>query len=219
MRNKLFPTIIVDDFFSDPDQLVDLAQGLKFTYDTDNRWPGQRSEGLHLIDADLFNEIGNRILQCFNLDNHRWRANAVFQLIDSRYGMGFVHDDYPVILTAITYLDRVVKDIDSGTSLYRSKSMYTKEDPVAKGQILSKLSKDEKSKLTESDWQNIQNHNDYYEVVLDVKNVYNRLFAFEGHLYHGANNFKNTAKRLTLVYFFSEIHIPNSKYPLTTFRA
>ena len=40
----LYPTIQVQNFFKNPDEIVEYSKQLKFDYDSEGRWPGKRSD-------------------------------------------------------------------------------------------------------------------------------------------------------------------------------
>ena len=45
----MYPNLIVDNFFEDPDSIVDLSKNLQYSSSDDGRWPGIRSNYLHRI--------------------------------------------------------------------------------------------------------------------------------------------------------------------------
>ena len=47
-----FPITIVDNFFDDPDAIVEVANNLKYFNPQGGHWPGTRTKNLH-IDAPL----------------------------------------------------------------------------------------------------------------------------------------------------------------------
>ena len=49
-----WPTLIVDNFFTDPHAVVKLSKTFKYTKASDNKWPGTRSPPVHEIDKDFF---------------------------------------------------------------------------------------------------------------------------------------------------------------------
>ena len=60
-----FPLTIVDDFFDDPDAIVELANSCMY-FDTDvGNWPGKRTEQLYEIDNRFFNYFGEKIFKLY----------------------------------------------------------------------------------------------------------------------------------------------------------
>ena len=53
----MYPNLIVDNFFEDPDSIVDLSKNLQYSSSDDGRWPGLRSNYLHRIYPRLFDYI------------------------------------------------------------------------------------------------------------------------------------------------------------------
>ena len=45
----MYPNLIVDNFFEDPDSIVDLSTNIQYAPSDDGRWPGLRSNYLHRI--------------------------------------------------------------------------------------------------------------------------------------------------------------------------
>ena len=79
----LIPTIVADDFFREPDELVKLSKTLEFESASDGRWPGLRSKFLHEIDRVLFDKINKKILSIIfpGQTELQYRCASSFQLI------------------------------------------------------------------------------------------------------------------------------------------
>ena len=56
----MYPNLIVDNFFEDPDSIVDLSKNLQYSSSDDGRWPGLRSNYLHKIYPRLFDFISTK---------------------------------------------------------------------------------------------------------------------------------------------------------------
>jgi hypothetical protein len=214
VKNLLFPTLIVDDFLPDPDQLADYAKTLEYKTDPEYKWPGKRSLPLHHFNQELFEYIGVKILNCYNLvDKFTWNAMACFQLVESKYAEGWVHTDIG-LLTSIIYLNKNPHP-NSGTSLYKPKFISNCATNVDdKIESFKKFSQDPNYKLTDYDMEKLRENNQQFVKTLEVKNVYNRLFSFEAGTPHSADDFNFDEPRLTLVYFFREVNIEKNLYPL-----
>ena len=51
--DKYFFKIFVDNFFKNPDKIVEFANKLEYSPDKIGKWPGVRSDPLSHIDTDL----------------------------------------------------------------------------------------------------------------------------------------------------------------------
>ena len=47
-ESMTYPITIVDDFFDDPDEIVELAEALNWYQPDTGNWPGKRTKQLHL---------------------------------------------------------------------------------------------------------------------------------------------------------------------------
>ena len=198
-----FPTIVVDDFYEDPDLWRDFALSQTFFKGDRGSWPGIRTELLHQIDIDLFNVTMRNLLFVLKQYGVTRVSNIEtgFQLIDETYGRGWVHDDDPSFQVAgVIYLNEDAP-LGTGTSLYEDcddfdSEKYTKlfsEDVVtatAEERInYSKYRNEQVSKFTQT---------------IEVGNVYNRCIMFDSRHWHSADNFFGTSAedtRLTQVFF------------------
>ena len=82
---KSFPAVIVDDFFEDPDSIVEIASSLTYKPQEEGVWPGVRSN--LLSDSEdvkilrLFHYMGNRIFDLFGNKPKHWGVYTMFQKI------------------------------------------------------------------------------------------------------------------------------------------
>lgn len=215
MKNRLFPTLVVDDFLNDPDDLISHANNQDYFFLDNQVGPGQRSELLHLLDEELFIYIGNKILSCYSFYNSdiSWNAKAHYHKVDSRYNKGWIHNDKPMILTAIIYLNK--NNLDSGTSLYFPKKPYNYcIHTDVKEKMFYNLNSNKDYVITDYEKKCTDENNNLFNEVLNVKSVFNRLFCFESNIYHAAHAFPKDNSRLTLIYFFNKIHLADHTFPL-----
>mgnify|MGYP000892137647 FL=1 len=49
----IYPTIIIDNFFKNTDVVLNLANILKYKKDVEGRYPGERTEPLHIDNYNL----------------------------------------------------------------------------------------------------------------------------------------------------------------------
>lgn len=210
--NYVIPTTVVDNFFEDPIAIRKYALSLDYELDPEGRWPGKRSKNLHIINRGLFDNICEKFFSLFydveNDENLRWTVKAAFQLTDSSYEEGWVHSDLSLI-SAVIYLNDN-PDPNTGTTIYKPKTVGTKmlhtEEKIR--QIRNKNNGNYRKE-----------NNEQFEESIIIKNKFNRLVAFDGYSYHGANMFEGSTEetsRLTLVFFVEELR--GNKYPIQKLR-
>ena len=213
---KSFPAVIVDDFFEDPDAIVEIASSLTYKPQEGGAWPGVRSNLLSNIDdlkiLRLFNYMGNKILSIFQQNPNKWRIILQFQKIQpfsqnkwDRVNRGWVHSDGDecsgVKFGGIIYLNKNA-DRDTGTSLYKSKNgIYTSETPEIEQKL--KLYSGKGVDIDEYEQIFDEYHNQFIETIR-VDNIYNRLLLFGADTLHGVRTF-GTEERLTLPFFCHNI--------------
>jgi hypothetical protein len=197
-----FPVTVVDNFFDNPDKIVEYALSCEYVKAEDGRWPGKRTAPLHVINPEIFNLSADKLISLFYADNLNptWSAATYFQLVDNNYNGGWIHRDTDYIITGIVYLNKN-ENIKSGTSIYRPK----------KDKFYAKLIHNEEKIKNYTDIQydsekhRIEN-NLQFEETINISNVYNRLICFDSHLLHAAQNFsENLDPRLTLIMFIKNI--------------
>jgi hypothetical protein len=219
MRNvnairPLRPISIIDDFFGDPDAVVELSQHPKIDWTAkqpDEAWPGKRSQSLHNIPHHLFNssccKIIDETLNPFYIQKMYFEANVYFQKTvpytnPDINNKGWIHSDSNFLLSAIIYLN---KEPAPGTSFYKAKLPETKP-------IHTEIKKSFFAGNTENLARYntaLNENNNQYEKLTTVESRYNRCVIFDSRMPHKADGFgtydSNNKERLTLVYFFSVI--------------
>ena len=211
----MWPTVIVDDFFEDPNKIVKFSKTLKFVTAEDSSWPGTRTGPLHEVNNDFFLFSTRKIMSILypmNLDQVKWRATQTFQRSNKEYGeAGWVHSDTSAEITSIIYLS---DHANSGTALYRNPNfmlspLHTKEKEKFYKNLKNKKKAEQKR----------EESNKKYKKVLDMSSNFNRLVLFDAHHWHQATGFGNTKEdRLTLITFFIEVIGDGIKYPIPTMR-
>jgi|TARA_B100000035_G_scaffold234430_1_gene202723 hypothetical protein len=200
-----FPLTIVDDFFDDPDAIVELANSCMY-FDTDvGNWPGKRTEQLYEIDNRFFNYFGEKIFKLyFPGETGNWGIQAHFQKIqpfsDNKWdkkNRGWIHQDAGHWFGGIVYLTKDPEP-DTGTSIYKAKKGYDFQFPEEM-EMKERFYRGEKidEKLYDEVWDRVD---DQYVETVKVENVYNRFVMFNGATHHGVKTF-GTKERLTLNFF------------------
>ena len=211
----MWPTMIVDDFFADPERVVELSKAIKYN-PTDGLYPGQRSEQLHLVDPAFFNWSTAKLIALLypmHSNNIHWKAIQMFQRVPPKvYGAaGWVHHDHFSEITSVIYLSH---NKNSGTSLYKGKdftvgSDYNKE----KEDFYKSLKNKEQAEAFR------KKANDKFEKTVDMQSKFNRLVMFDSHHWHqSTDHVTDDTERLTLLTFFLEITGEKIRYPIPTMR-
>ncbi len=130
----LYPSIVVDNFFSQPELIVDFASKLKFYQNKDGRWPGKRTESLHLIAPQIHRHVGRKVLATLFPNNYTKitynLGDLYFQKISSEFcNTGWIHVDDPAELTIIIYLSKHKK---CGTSIFDYVKAFPTNDESSK---------------------------------------------------------------------------------------
>lgn len=201
------PTIVVDNFYEDPDLWREFALNQDFFKGDRGNWPGLRTELLHRLDRNLFNVVMKKLL--FILKDYGIREvtelQTGFQSIDESYGRGWVHDDDPTFQVAgVIYLNKDAP-LGSGTTIYEDSADFNGE-LYTKAFAEDVLSESPKDRIQYSKYRDEQIS--HFKKSIVVENVYNRLIMFDSRCWHNAGNFFGTTKddsRLTQVFFIRSI--------------
>jgi len=216
-----FPAICVDNFYSDPDQIRNWALSLDYNPAPEGQWPGKRSEKLHLVDPNFFENFCFKLFSLyFDLEktNVSWVVHTQFQLIEpydedpsSKKNTGWVHYDDTSIFGGLIYLTPEI-DINCGTSVYRQDCESISNDLFKE----VKLTFYKSGRYTGYE-KVIENHNTNFTETIIYKNLYNRLISFDGETAHKANSFYTEIPRLTQVFFVDKCDT-DSTWPIARHR-
>ena len=204
----IYPTIILDNFFEEPEKVIKLANSLKYTEATFGQFPGVRSTPLHLDNFLFFEKFGKKVLTVLypSIPEITFNCELSFQKISKEYlNKGWVHKDLITDFTAIVYLS---KHKNCGTSIF---------DSVDVCPFFNKTNKKDMyiNKKFEENLLHLDVNNNQFEETINIKSKFNRLIIFDGGQYHAAHKFIEEGvdeDRLTLIGFFSNIHFPGIKY-------
>ena len=212
---NFFP-VIVDNFFNEPEALVDYGKSLPKTVnryaDGQLLYPGLRSKNLWEIDEILFQTIMTKILSCYfdlgyieiSWENSNMTFQEIPQYSENKNDIknrGWIHQDFPGNhqLAGLIYLTPNIEP-DSGTSLFDLKSSTVKLE-----------SHNMKFPLWEKE--SPQSHIKYEENFLEkvrVQNRFNRLIMYDTREWHRANSYYSgdgEDTRLTLAFFVGGINV------------
>lgn len=195
----LFPIVIQDNFFEDPDFVVNYANKLKYEENIEKA-PGLRTKPIHQFDQKFFSWITNKSLKLYYPDKDlEFSASAVFQKIpvNLKYD-GWVHVDSPCELTALVYLNKHTK---TGTSFYRRKTPmeFSEENQKPKHEYF--LDSNNNKQIEEAKKLN----NSSFEETINIKGIYNRCVMFDASLFHAAHVFTGESKEKERLIFINAI--------------
>ena len=214
-----WPTLIVDNFFTDPHAIVKLSKTLKYVRSPDNTWPGMRTLPLHQVDNDFFHWSTRKIIALLYptqivVDNAiKWQAGQYFQRVPYKaYGEeGWVHGDVEHEFTVIIYLS---DHPQSGTCLYEGKRFNS---------LPKYLEEKEKFYRDLKDFRRMEKYrnkaNSQFRKKVELFSNFNKLILFDGSNWHASINADNSkSDRLTLVTFFTSVTCKGIRYPITQMR-
>lgn len=205
--NGRIPITVVDDFFENPDEVVAFANSLEYSKDPMNAWPGYRTKSLFHVNKKFYDTFCYKFFSLFvdveNDPSIRWESSLFFQKVSNNYRNGWTHTDAPLQFTAIVYLNKNYT-LNSGTSIMAKKNLcvdssWKEKEEFYKTGIETDATKQYKEQL----------ENQFEESII-IRNRYNRLIAFESHLYHKAQDYDMNEERLTLIMFVSKLYTSES---------
>ena len=208
----MYPNLIVDNFFEDPDSIVDLSKNLQYSSSDDGRWPGFRSNYLHRIYPRLFDFICTKITHLFYDTCKSWTYEMTFQKVNpfsenqyDKKNCGWVHSD-EYNFGGVIFLTKNPDD-NTGVTIYKSKnshhSITSQEQEIKNRHFLGGVIDDNIFNQVYDTY-----HNQFEETV-KIKNIYNRLVIFNNDTLHAVQTY-GTKERLTIPFFNTNI---SSKLP------
>ena len=213
----IYPVTIVDNFFPDPDKIVELAYEAEYTNTIDGRWPGKRTMNIGSFNSSLFNWICRRLFQShYETIPDYWEMDMTFQIVEPFHedqyhikNQGWVHNDYQCLYGGLIYLNKHPQK-DTGTSIYTIKNGYCFQESVDTN-VKESLYKGQ-NVLDEVYENAFNNVNGQFEESIRVNNVYNRMLLFDANTYHAAQTFGSNTDRLTLNFFLRNITGPQQPF-------
>jgi len=216
----IYPTVVLDNFFTNPDTIRDFALSLPYERDADGRWPGERSPMLHTHNEDLVFSFAKKIISIY-YDNGMevfWDGiQMAFQKIkpyssnkNSLLNKGWIHTDGRRSFAGVVYLTPYAP-LDTGTTIFGLKQEHhehTQGEQEVKSKLYRGLPFDEKEYNTE-----IEELYNKFKVVTEVKNVYNRCIQYDAQQWHSGTNYHTEGEdRLSLIYFFTNVRSEYTPY-------
>ena len=120
---NMLPTVIIENFFKNVDEIISLSKKFKFKPPTSvENWPGLRTQSLHHNNHDLFNDIIGRILSnYFPNKKIKFSDSSIFFHKFNAGDQAKTHFHYDVgfEIAAVIYLS--LGNIETGTTLFNKK--------------------------------------------------------------------------------------------------
>lgn len=197
------PTIVIDNFYENPELWRDFALDLEFYKGNRGSWPGVRSDYLQNLDSNLFDLFYAKIM--YHLNQYGYtkflELQTTFQLIDESYGEGWVHDDDPQFTVAgVIYLSPDA-DIGTGTTLYSHQTDFNPD-------LYNKIFMDDVLVASEEEREKHKKYREeqrsHFTPTTTIETVFNRCIIFDPRTWHSADKFFGKEKRdtrLTQVFF------------------
>tara|TARA_R110002012_G_scaffold315388_1_gene529160 strand:+ start:662 stop:1435 length:774 start_codon:yes stop_codon:yes gene_type:complete len=226
----LFPTVVVDDFFTDPDDVVKFGHSLELR-DYEVGFPGRRTHNLNKTHSSFAKALMQKIFSVYFSDPSKISCETPsikFQLIpkfsenkEDFRNTGWVHKDVTTVrnkLAGVIYLTPNAQ-LETGTSIVKVKKGcesyldgYNKLDsnqlPMSSWFVEHKAQKGvplkhEREKVAKDK----EKWNGYFEPVTVVGNIYNRIILFDGNEFHCANKYhhEDEGERFIIVFFFNNV--------------
>ena len=201
-----YPLIIKDNFFSDPDAIVNIINHVDYSLSSNN-YPGVRTKSLDEINPKLYEHIFQKIFLLLHdqlplrfESNLKVGFHKIKPFVEGdkwdKKNRGWVHKD-GCLFGGVIYLDKN-PDKDAGTSIYKSKDgidVQTQENIDAKELFYSGQLIDDGHYYNAYD--RVRNQ---YEETLKIPNVYNRLVLIPNDQPHAMTTIGDK-ERNTLVFF------------------
>lgn len=209
---NIFPTTSINNFFKEPDKIVEYAKKLKYKKSKTGSYPGERTENLSKINYELFNSTIYSILSMYYEDLESIGYSDTYlgfhkikpysKSLKDIKNKGWIHHD-GVALGGLIYLNKKSYP-ESGTNLYTPK----KEPVENENAIKTKLDFYKKNKINLSQYKKeMASMENKFTQTHTFNNIYNTLVAFDGFQWHSVNNIYCNPKedRLTLVFFIGKV--------------
>ena len=203
----MYPNLIVDNFFEDPDSIVEIANSVVYN-PTRGWWPGAMSNYLHNIHPRLFDSITRKITNLYYDDCKEWSYEVFFQKVipfsKNQYdkkNCGWVHLDLEYNFGGVIFLNKNPDD-DTGVTIYKSKnghySITPQEEQIKNTHFLGETVDDNIFNQVYDTYHN------QFEETIKIKNIYNRLVLFNNDTLHAVQTY-GTKERLTIPFFNTNI--------------
>ena len=217
-----YPLIIKDNFFSDPDAIVNIINHVDYSLSSNN-YPGVRTKSLDEINPKLYEHIFQKIFLLLHdqlplrfESNLKVGFHKIKPFVEGdkwdKKNRGWVHKD-GCLFGGVIYLDKN-PDKDAGTSIYKSKDGFdvqTQENIDAKELFYSGQLIDDGHYYNAYD--RVRNQ---YEETLKIPNVYNRLVLIPGNQFHAMTTIGDKERNTIVFFCYSMMGVYPPEYKDTT---
>jgi hypothetical protein len=197
------PTMVIDNFYEEPDLVREYALDLEFYKGNRGSWPGVRTKLLHEFDQQTLDIFGKKLL--VYLKDYGYTGfdelQSAFHSTPESYTRGWVHDDDPKLNVAgVVYLNKEAA-MGTGTTIYEDKNDFdgSKYAQAFMEDVLD-VSAEEKQKFNKLREQQVAE----FKKTITMESVFNRCIIFDTRNWHSPENFYGTTvedARLTQVFF------------------
>jgi len=200
-KHKFFPTLIIDNFFDEPELWHHFALTQNYDLEKNCLFPCMRTQPLNTINENIFSSFARTLLNKVSLFKNLNYINAHFHSVDKTYDKGWVHDDDPTTTaTGVIFLNPTAP-LHTGTTIYKDKvdALAEKFMSHIENDMLN-FSAEERQQLNNLR----EEQRNTFEIDIQVENVFNRCVLFDPRVWHSADNFFGTTiedSRLTLVFY------------------
>jgi len=220
--SKKFPILIIDDFYENPDKIINFANTLEFKKSKFGNFPGGRTEALHNLDKKLFNYFCAKLFGVFYDFSYqkdlKWNVVSNFYKIEKpneqdNHTTGWIHKDNQFMMAGLVYLNKDCKN-SVGTKFY--KKIKETDENLSKYKndyFLGKIQLKEYLKVKEE-------YNSCFEETDCIEPVFNRMICYDTSYFHTNADISNLqTDRLTQVFFVDKLEGDNNfKFPLERIR-
>lgn len=205
------PITCVDNFYTNPDKVREWALTLDYGFPVpQENFPGKRTKQLYDLDENFYNSFCQKLFSIFYdyTTPVEWVCDTCFQKIYPYHedplnllNSGWIHLDSGIVFAGVIYLNKDPNP-DAGTSLYTSNCDIIEED--LDFSLRNKLYHNQHVSYEEY-IEKKKNHEEKFDLSLEVKNRYNRLICYDHDVWHKESNFCSKEDfRLTQVFFINQ---------------
>lgn len=200
-------TYVVDNFFKNPQAVIDLGNSLE--YYNNEAWPGLRTINLLEINNPLVVEFAKYFakkiadevfygIKQFKIDI-RFHKNEVYDVDEANYG--WIHND-EIDFAGLVYLNKEESNMNTGTSIFDK--ILSEDFQVQDYESRKELNL--KKNVTEQYLNDLKNNRSQFIETVNVGNKFNRLVAYDASQWHRPNSYNvKTLPRYSLLFFVDNV--------------
>tara|TARA_B100001250_G_scaffold211196_1_gene181211 strand:+ start:336 stop:995 length:660 start_codon:yes stop_codon:yes gene_type:complete len=215
---KFFPITIVDNFFDNPDEVLDMAMNVEYNEPQRTNYPGVTSRKMSELNPSLFNWTMEKVISIYfgQFWQVGWNCDMEFQKItpchdkDNILNKGAIHfDPADCQLAGLIYLNKNPSK-DAGTSFYKKKDQFY----TVKDDYLKPLRDYHSGKDVSNIEEVCTNHFNQYQETARVQAEYNRFCFYSPDIPHAPTTYGDQV-RYTMRMFVTSFDANRETFPLT----